>query len=108
MPNAGSESSALYAVSFALGMAETVYDSAVRALLPQVVPREQLDRANSLVTVEETLGESFLGAPLGSAMFAATAALPFLLNSVGFSSQPSRVLEVRGQYRRARGRLRPR
>ena len=47
----------LYAVAFLLGAAETVYDSAVRALLPQVVDGHQLDRANSLITVEESLGE---------------------------------------------------
>lgn len=94
---------ALNAVSFALGVAETVYDSAVRALLPQVVPREQFDRANSLVTVEETLGESFFGAPLGSAMFAATAALPFLFNSAGFIVAVVLILGLRGRFRPARG-----
>ena len=68
---------ALYAVAFLLGMAETVYDSATRALLPQVVARRDLDRANSLLTVEETLGQQFLGAPVGSALFAvAVAAAP--------------------------------
>jgi MFS family permease len=34
---------ALYVVAFVLGVAETVYDSGVRALLPQVVARTQLD-----------------------------------------------------------------
>jgi MFS family permease len=89
----------LYAVAFVLGAAETVYDSAVRALLPQVVDRSQLDRANSLVTVEESLGQTFLGAPLGSALFAAAAALPFLLNGIGFLLAVALILSVRGGYR---------
>lgn len=93
---------ALYVVAFVLGTAETVYDSAVRALLPQVVAREQLDRANSMVTVEETLGQTFLGAPLGSALFAVAAALPFVLNSVGFVISVALILGLRGDFRPVR------
>lgn len=89
----------LYVVAFGLGVAETVYDSAVRALLPQLVGRSQLDRANSLITVEESLGQTFLGAPLGSALFALAAALPFLLNGVGFLIAVALILTVRGNYR---------
>ena len=95
---------ALYVVAFVLGAAETVYDSAVRALLPQVVERGQLDRANSLVTVEESLGQTFLGAPLGSALFAAAAALPFLLNGVGFLLAVALIMSMRGSYRPRRER----
>ncbi|MGI8679509.1 MAG: MFS transporter [Jatrophihabitans sp.] len=92
----------LYAVSFALGMAETVYDSAVRALLPQVVPTAELDRANSLLTVEETLGQTFLGAPIGAALYGVALALPFALNSLGFVLAVVLILTVRGGYRPVR------
>jgi MFS family permease len=92
----------LYVVAFVLGAAETVYDSAVRALLPQVVARQQLDRANSLVTVEEALGQTFLGAPLGSALFAVAAALPFLLNGIGFLIAVGLILSMRGGSYRPR------
>jgi RimJ/RimL family protein N-acetyltransferase/predicted MFS family arabinose efflux permease len=86
----------LYAVAFLLGAAETVYDSAVRALLPQVVSRPDLDRANSLLTVEESLGQTFLGAPVGAALFAAAAAAPLAVNAVGFAVAAVLVLSVRG------------
>jgi MFS family permease len=92
----------LYAVAFLLGAAETVYDSAVRALLPQVVAAHQLDRANSLITVEEGLGQTFVGAPLGSVLFAVAVSLPFLLNTVGFLLAVAVILTVRGTYRPAR------
>jgi MFS family permease len=92
----------LYAVAFVLGAAETVYDSAVRALLPQVVGAQQLDRANSLITVEESLGQTFAGAPLGSVLFAVAVSLPFLLNTVGFVLAVVLILTVRGHYRPAR------
>jgi MFS family permease len=93
---------ALYAVAFVLGTAETVYDSATRALLPQVVGRRDLDRANSLLTVEETLGQQFVGSPVGSALFALAAALPLGLNAAGFAVAAVLVLTVRGAYRPVR------
>ena len=93
---------ALYAVAFVLGTAETVYDSATRALLPQVVARRDLDRANSLLTVEETLGQQFIGSPVGSALFAVAVALPLGLDAVGFAVAAALVLTVRGAYRPAR------
>jgi MFS family permease len=92
----------LYVVAFVLGAAETVYDSAVRALLPQIVERSQLDRANSLITVEESLGQTFLGAPLGSLVFTVAIALPFVLNAAGFVLAVLLILSVRGDYRPAR------
>ena len=93
---------ALYAVAFVSGMAETVYDSAVRAILPQVVSFAELDRANSALTVEETLGQTFLGAPVGSVLFAVAIASPFLINAVGFGVAALVVLSLRGAYRPAR------
>jgi Na+/melibiose symporter-like transporter len=92
----------LYVVSFALGIAETVYDSATRALLPQVVSADRLDTANSLLTVEETLGQTFLGAPIGSALFALAAAIPIVLNAGGFVIAALLVLTLRGNYRAVR------
>ena len=65
----------LYAVAFAVGVAETVYDSAARAMLPQVVRRDQLDRGNGLLTTAEEASQGFLGAPLGSVLFALAAVL---------------------------------
>lgn len=74
----------LYVAAFLVGAAETVYDSAARAVLPGVVRRGQLDRANSLLVTAETVGERFLGAPLGAFLFAVLAAAPFLANAAGF------------------------
>jgi predicted MFS family arabinose efflux permease len=89
----------VYAVAFALGIAETVYDSASRAILPQVVDSRDLDRANSLLTVEETLGQTFLGAPVGSALFVLAASLPLMLNAGGFAIAAALVLTLRGSFR---------
>lgn len=89
----------IYVVAFALGIAETVYDSASRAILPQVVAHRDLDRANSLLTVEETLGQTFLGAPVGSALFALAVSVPLVLNAGGFAVAAVLVLTLRGSFR---------
>ena len=93
----------LYAVAFAVGVAETVYDSAARAVLPQVVRREQLDRANGLLTTAEEATQGFLGSPLGSALFALAAAAPLLTTSGGFLLAAVLVLGIAGTLRPERG-----
>lgn len=92
----------LYVVAFALGLAETVYDSASRAILPQVVAADRLDDANGLLTIEEMSGQTFVGAPLGSALFAVTLALPFVVNASGFAFAALLILTLRGSFRPAR------
>ncbi len=66
----------LYVAAFALGLAETVYDNAARAMLPRVVRRDQLERGNSLLTTAESVANLFLGAPLGAWLFALWAIVP--------------------------------
>lgn len=92
----------LYLVAFVLGLGEVLYESAARATLPQVVPRQQLDAANGWLTVEETIGQSFLGGPVGSILFAVVAAAPFLANATGFAVAGLLVLLIPGHFRPAR------
>lgn len=74
----------LYAAALALGTAETVYDNAARALLPAVVRRDQLERGNSLLGTAESVGNVFLGAPLGAALFGLGVSLPLWLGSATY------------------------
>ncbi|TKV25915.1 MFS transporter [Arthrobacter sp. NamB2] len=56
---------ALYVVALIVGVAETLYDTSAQSILPQVVHRDQLSRANGrLYTVELTTNQ-FVGPPLG-------------------------------------------
>jgi predicted MFS family arabinose efflux permease len=93
----------VYAVVFAIGVAETVYDSAARATLPQLIRRDQLEVGNSLIYAEEVVGQSFLGAPIGSLLFAAAAAAPLFTNAAGFVLAAVLVLTIRRPLRPARG-----
>ncbi len=69
----------LYAVVFLFGVFETLYDGAIRAVIPSVVGRGQLARANSVVEGAETAVQNFLSAPLTSALFAVAVGLPLAL-----------------------------
>ena len=68
-----------------LGSAEVVFSNAAQAMLPALVPPELLARANGSQQVSLTVGETFLGPPAGSLLFAAAAALPFGLDAASFA-----------------------
>jgi MFS family permease len=88
----------LYTVAFLLGCAETVYDSAARAMLSRVVTRSQLERGNSLLTTSESVGNIFLGAPIGAWLFAIAASLPLWANSGGYLCAALLALTVGGHF----------
>ncbi|WP_169739658.1 MFS transporter [Amycolatopsis taiwanensis] len=92
----------LYVAAFALGLCQVVYDSAARAILPQVVGRRSLDKANSWLTVEETVGASFVGPPAGAALFGWYRAVPFICGAIGFALAALLVLAVPGRFRAER------
>ncbi len=92
----------LYATAFLLGTAETVYDSAARAMLPAVVARGQLERGNSLLTSAESVGNIFLGAPVGAWLFAAAVSLPFWVNGSAYLVAALLALAVAGRFRPVR------
>ena len=68
-----------------LGSAEVIFSNAAQAVLPALVPPELLPKANGSQQVSLTVGESFLGPPIGSLLFAASAALPFGLDAGSFA-----------------------
>lgn len=92
----------LYAVAFAAGAAETASDSAARAALPQLVRRDQLDTGNSLLATGEVVGQSFLGAPVGAALFAVAAGVPLLATAGGYVLAAVLVLGIRRDLRPVR------
>src|SRR5580658_3971536 len=75
----------LAAGGFLLGSAEVIFSNAAQSVLPALVPPELLPKANGSQQVSLTVGESFLGPPAGSLLFAAAAALPFGLDAASFA-----------------------
>jgi MFS family permease len=75
----------LGAAGLLLGSAEVIFSNAAQSVLPALVPPALLAKANGSQQVSLTVGESFLGPPAGSLLFAAAAALPFGLDAASFA-----------------------
>ncbi|SFA84872.1 Predicted arabinose efflux permease, MFS family [Amycolatopsis marina] len=89
----------VYLAALLIGSAETVADSAANVLIPSVVERSGLERANSKLQSVEIVGQTFLGGPIGSLTFVVFAAFPFLLNSIGFAVAAALLVGLAGSYR---------
>lgn len=75
----------LYAVMFALGMAETIVDNAALAVLPRLLDRERLEWANGRIFATQSVLDELVGPPLGGALFAISATAAFCTGSVAFA-----------------------
>ena len=91
----------LYVVFFALGTAETLFDNAAVSILPAVVPREQLARANGRLLGVQMVANELVAPPLGGLLFATAAAVPFLLDAGSFAAAAAAALvaAMAGRFR---------
>ncbi|WP_370962935.1 MFS transporter [Amycolatopsis sp. cg9] len=93
----------LYVVALGVGTAETLYDTAAQSIVPQVVGRDELARANGRVYAVEQTANEFAGPPLAGVLVAAgvlaALATPVALWAVAVAA----LLLVRGSYRVPRG-----
>ncbi|MBW3657289.1 MAG: MFS transporter [Actinobacteria bacterium] len=88
----------LYVVAFSLGIAETLFDNAAQAIMPSVVTRPQLERANGRLYAGEMVANQFLGPPLGGFLFAVAAAVPILLDAGTFLVAAGLIAWMTGSY----------
>lgn len=56
---------ALYVVALTVGVAETLYDTSAQSILPQIVNKGLLSRANGRLYAAELTANQFIGPPLG-------------------------------------------
>lgn len=89
----------LWVLAFGLGVGEVFFDSTSQTILPAIVDGDQLGRANGLRYSAEITGNTFLGAPLGSVLFAAAVWLPFGVDAATFVVAAVLVATLRGTFR---------
>ncbi|TDE90348.1 MFS transporter [Occultella glacieicola] len=75
----------LYAVIFVYGAFETLYDGAIRAVVPSLVERRSLPRANSRIEAGELVVQNFAAAPFTSALFAVSVLIPLGVGVLGYA-----------------------
>jgi MFS family permease len=90
---------ALYIVAFGIGTAETVYDTSAQSILPQLVGRELLSRANARLHAAELTANQFIGPPLGGLLVAVGAALSLAAPASLWVVALGLLLLVRGSFR---------
>jgi MFS family permease len=82
----------LYVAALGLGIGETFYDTASMSIMPNLVPRALLSRANSRLYAAEMAANELIGPPLGGLLVAAAipaalagSALGYVLAALGLT-----------------------
>lgn len=88
----------IYGVAFLMGSAETMFDTSAEAIIPKLVDSPELARANGRLQATEFVTGTFGGPPLGAALFALAAAVPFFVNAVSFLLASLIVALIGGQF----------
>lgn len=90
---------ALYVAAFVLGVGETLFDTAAQSILPNLVPKEMLSRANGrLYTVEITMNQ-FVGPPLGGLLVAISVPLALGGSVLGYALAAVGLMLLRGRFK---------
>jgi MFS family permease len=75
----------LYAVAFLQGVGEVFSDNTAFAMLPSLVPRVGLEKANGRLEAAVVVGTNFAGPALGGVLFAAAVSTPFAVDAGTFA-----------------------
>jgi hypothetical protein len=78
----------MYAVFLVTGAAGVVYENAATAIVPVLVARPELTRANGRLQAASSLSRSLLAQPLGAWLFTVAPWVPFLLDTAGLTAPP--------------------
>ncbi|SCL24531.1 Predicted arabinose efflux permease, MFS family [Micromonospora pallida] len=89
----------LYAVLFLVNTGEIVVRSASQAMVPAVVPRSRLERANGWLAGGTTVAQGMIANPLGGLLFVLAASSPFLVNAVAYGLSALFLAGIAGTYR---------
>jgi MFS family permease len=91
----------LYAVAVLLGVGETLFDTSAQSLLPAVVGRDDLTRANSRLYAVELVANTFIGPPLGGLLAAAGLAIALGLPAAAYLVGAGILVLLSGSFRAA-------
>lgn len=89
----------LYCVLFVISTGEAVFRSASGAIIPDVVPRDLLERANGFLSGGVQFTAGLVAGPLGGLLFAVAYSLPFLANAVTYAVSAILIGLLRGSFR---------
>jgi len=82
--------------SLLLGFAEVLRDNSAQTIVPSIVDKSNLERANGRMISAEMVANTFIGPPLGSLMIAVAFFLPFAVDAVSFFFAAGLVFVIAG------------
>lgn len=91
---------ALAVLTFGLGACRVIVDNGSQTVLPTIVPKSSLHAANGYQQTVSTVGQQFVGPPIGSLLFAVGVALPFGANAVALAFSAVLLATLPRTYRR--------
>lgn len=89
----------LYVAAFVLGLGETLFDTAAQSIMPNIVPRELLSRANGRLYAVEVAMNQFVGPPLGGILVAVSVPLALAGSVLGYALAASGLALMAGTFR---------
>ena len=89
----------VYAAALLLGTAEVFRDNSAQTLLPAIVDKESLERANGRMWGAEMVMNSFIGPPLAGVLIGVTFSLPFFVDAGTFAVAAALVFLIAGEFK---------
>ena len=89
----------LLITAFLFGLAEVLCDNSAQTLMPSVVDKENLEKANGRMWSAESLTNSFIGPPLGSLLIGVAIFIPFFFDAVSFFFAVALIASLKGTFK---------
>lgn len=93
----------LYLAAFLLGMCEVVFDNTSQAILPAIVARDRLERANGNIMGAQMVIADFVARPLAGAAIGVSLSLPFAIDAVTAGVSAALIASIPGTFRSTGG-----
>jgi MFS family permease len=90
---------ALYAVALCVGVTETIYDTSAQSIVPQLVGRDQLPRANGRLYAVELMANEFAGPPLAGLLVGLATMAAFGASVALWAASVAVLATLPGRYR---------
>ena len=88
----------LLIATFATGCAEVLRDNSAQTVLPSIVEKSQLEKANGRLWSAESVVNTFIGPPLGSFIIGIAIFLPFFVNAGTFFVAAALIATLSGSF----------
>jgi MFS family permease len=89
----------LYVTAFTLGIGETLFDTAAQSIMPNIVGKALLSRANSRLYAVELTMNAFVGPPLGGFLVAISVPVALAGSALGYGLAAIGLVLIAGSFK---------